>query len=82
MKEVYILQNQNSEYLSRQGEWLDGSDSSSLFYTPHKDVAINTRVEQTIKDPTLRVHLVESQLDEKSNPTIQVQTAELELEAG
>lgn len=67
MSEVYIIRNQDQLYLSKQGEWVDGSDSQSLFRTAHKDEALNMKVELSVRDPKLRLNLVTVVLDEKGH---------------
>lgn len=67
MSEVYIIRNQGHLYLSKQGEWVDGSDRHCLFRTTHKDEALNMKVELSVRDPQLRLTLVTSALDEKGH---------------
>lgn len=65
MNSVFIIQNQYNLYLTKQGEWADGTDANSLYSTPHKDVAINTKVEHSVRDPLLRLMIIPCTLDEK-----------------
>lgn len=65
MNSVFIIQNQYNLYLTKQGEWADGTDANSLYSTPHKDVAINTKVEHSVRDPLLRLIVVPCTLDQK-----------------
>ncbi|MDQ2076126.1 hypothetical protein [Marinimicrobium sp. ABcell2] len=70
MSELYILQNQDKLFLSKQKEWLDGRDRNSLFKTPHKDEAVNQRVEISAKDYTQRITLMLCPVDERGLPVI------------
>ncbi len=57
MTQVYLLKNQNDEFLDRSGEWVKSGDEKTLFKTIHKDEAINQRVEYTVKNPELRIFI-------------------------
>ncbi len=70
MTQVFILQNQELYFYSKQGEWTDGRDAKILFRTPHKDEAVNQCVEITAKDYTQRVHVLECELNDKGNPQL------------
>lgn len=70
MKKVFILQNQNKEFLSKRNEWVDGRDANALYKTPHKDEAINQKVEASAKDYTQRVCILDCQLNDKKLPVI------------
>ncbi len=70
MTQVFILQNQEQYFYSKQGEWTDGRDAKILFRTEHKDEAVNQCVEITAKDYTQRVHVIECDLNEKGNPQL------------
>lgn len=73
MTEVYLLQNHQGFYLNRQQEWVDGAEAASLYRAEHKDEAINTKVELTVKAPDLRIQLVECTLNERGQPCIAVE---------
>src|SRR5690625_3756472 len=70
MSDVYLLQNQDKLFLGKQKDWLDGRDRNSLFKTPHKDEAVNQRVEISAKDYTQRVALLLCPVDERGLPVI------------
>lgn len=70
MKYAYLLQNQHKLLLSKGREWVDARDLRCLFQTPHKDEAINQKVEVNAKDYTQRIHLLEVELNEKGLPII------------
>lgn len=67
MSELYIIQNQHNLYLDKHGEWVDGSESQSLFRTAHKDEAINIKVEHAVRSPDLRLSLVLASTNEKGH---------------
>lgn len=70
MSDVYLLQNQDKLFLGKQKDWLDGRDRNSLFKTPHKDEAVNQRVEISAKDYTQRIALLLCPIDERGLPVI------------
>lgn len=70
MSDVYILQNQAKLFLGKQKDWLDGTDPSSLYKTPHKDEAINLMFEVSSKDYTQRIHTVSCGVNDKGLPVI------------
>ncbi|MBB3169922.1 hypothetical protein [Simiduia aestuariiviva] len=70
MKTAFLLQNQNKLLLNKQREWVDATDLKSLYLTPHKDEAINQKVEVNAKDYTQRIHLLECPLNEKGLPQV------------
>lgn len=72
MKQVFILQNQHKQFLTKQGEWTDGRDGNTLYRTEHKDEAINQQFEASSKDYTLRLTLIECSLNERGVPIIPV----------
>ncbi|WP_428819536.1 hypothetical protein [Microbulbifer sp. MCCC 1A16149] len=70
MSHVYVLTNQHQQFLSKSNEWIDGRESTKLFRTEHKDVAINQMFEANTRDVTLRIELLECALDTKKHPQI------------
>lgn len=70
MKQVFVLQNQNNQFLNKQGEWCDGREAKTLYNTEFKDEAINQQFEVSSKDYTLRVTLLRCKLDERRIPQI------------
>ncbi len=67
---VFLLQNQHQQLLSRQGEWVDGREAGSLFRTPHRDEAVNQMIEVNAKDYTLRIKVLECELNERGLPLL------------
>ena len=75
MKTAFLLQNQHMLLLSKQREWTDATDLKCLYQTPHKDEAINQKVEVNAKDYTQRIHLLECTLNDKGLPIIPAEAA-------
>jgi hypothetical protein len=67
---VFVVKNQHGQYLSKQQEWLDGTDNQSLYRTRHRDEAINTVFEVSSRDIYLRAESVVCELDAKGNPAL------------
>ncbi len=72
MTELYILRNQHGYFLGKQKDWLDGRDRGALYKTPHKDEAINLKVEVSAKDFEQRIHILPCQADERGLPVLAV----------
>jgi hypothetical protein len=70
MNDIFILQNQDNLFLSKQNTWVDGRELGILFKTPHKDEAVNQLCEVSAKDYTQRIKLVECTANEKGLPII------------
>ena len=67
---VFILRNQAGLYLNKQNEWVDGSDSHSLFRAAYRDIAANTLFELTLKDVELRGEVIRCTPDGKGDPLL------------
>ena len=70
MTSVFVVKNQLGQYLNKQQEWVEGSDSHTLFRTLHKDEAINTVFEVSSRDIYLRAEAIACELDAKGNPIV------------
>jgi len=75
MNKVFVVKNQHGLYLSKQQEWVGGTESQSLFRTAHRDEAINTVFEVSSKDIYLRAEAVACDVDAKNNPVVEVNAA-------
>ncbi len=75
MSSVFVVKNHLDLYLSKQQEWVDGSDRHSLFRTAHKDEAINTVFEVSSRDIYLRAEALACEVDDKGNPIVTVVAA-------
>lgn len=63
MQNVFLLQNQDALYLSKSGEWQSSGDTKTLFRTQFKDEAINHKVEFSVKQPEIRIKIIQAELD-------------------
>lgn len=72
MNEVYVVRNQEGQYLSKQREWVSGRDASVLYRTPHKDEAVNTVFEVSAKDLQLRAEPLACTVDHRQLPQVEV----------
>lgn len=70
MSQVFIVRNQQGLYLSKQREWISGSDAQHLYRTAHKDDAINTVFEVSSKDVHVRATAVACALNDKGQPQV------------
>jgi hypothetical protein len=76
MNTVFAIKNQHGLYLSKQQEWVTGSDNQNLFRTAHKDEAINTVFELSSRDIYVRAEAIACEADAKGNPTVEVSAIE------
>lgn len=72
MASVFVVKNQLGLFLNKQQEWIDGSDSHTLYRTAHKDEAINTVFEVSSRDIYLRAEAIACDCDDKGNPRVEV----------
>lgn len=70
MTEVFVLQNQNQLFLSKQNEWVDGREPQSLFKCAHKDEALNQLIEVNSKDYQQRIKIVSCPANPKGVPEL------------
>lgn len=75
MASVFVVKNQLGLFLSKQQEWVNGSDSHTLYRTAHRDEAINTVFEVSSRDIYLRAEALACECDEKGNPLVTVTAA-------
>lgn len=66
MTQVYLIQNQQQLYYAKDGTWLDYKNAKKLFYSEHKDIALNQLIEVNSKHIDLRLILTEAKLDNKT----------------
>lgn len=70
MKSIFVIRNQHGLYLNKQHEWVEGREAASLYRTPHRDEAINTVFEASIRDISIRAEVVACRLDERNLPRV------------
>lgn len=68
---VFVIQNVNGCYLNRESEWNPVESSANLFYSPHKDVALNQLLEINSHDVLLRANVVACPADARGRPLIE-----------
>lgn len=70
MKEVFIICNQHGQFLGKQGQWLDESEPSAAWRSPHRDVTLNHMIETNARDIEQRLTLLQCPLNEKDIPLL------------
>jgi hypothetical protein len=67
---MYVIQNQHDYFLAKNGEWLDGREPTQLYKTNHKDEALNQMFEANSRDYSLRLQLLDCEINAKKQPII------------
>ncbi|WP_193163126.1 hypothetical protein [Microbulbifer hainanensis] len=70
MSHVYVLTNQHQQFLSKSNEWIDGREAIRLFRSEYKDVAINQMFEANTRDVSLRIELLQCEVNGKGQPQV------------
>ncbi|BFM09584.1 hypothetical protein [Halioxenophilus aromaticivorans] len=70
MSTLFVLRNQDSLFINRQGEWVSGREANSLFRAKFKDEALNEVFEISARDFGQRITVEEVQATEKGQPII------------
>lgn len=70
MKDVFVIANQHNQFLGKQGQWLDESEPSAAWRSPHRDVALNHMIEVNSRDIEQRLVLLQCPLNEKDIPLL------------
>ncbi|GAB3105598.1 hypothetical protein [Pseudomaricurvus hydrocarbonicus] len=70
MKSVFLLQNQHKRLLNKQGEWVDGREANTLYRSVHRDEALNQMIEVNSRDYTLRIKVLECELNDRGVPLL------------
>ena len=70
MSNVFVIQNQEGQFLSRQKEWLEKTEIKALYKTPHRDLAVNELFEITSKDARVRAKVVSAEATSKGLPLV------------
>ena len=69
----FVIKNCALQFLCKNMEWLDvesTDNTSTLFHTPHKDIALNQLIEINTKDITLRAEVICCEQDVKGRPIL------------
>lgn len=67
--------------LDKHLQWTHDIESSPLFYTPHRDIALNQLIELNAKDISLRAEIVECAADSKGRPLVLLEALNTEQNA-
>lgn len=81
MTEVFLLKNQHGNFLEKSGEWVNPTQSKSLYRTLHRDEAINQKVELAVKNADLRVEITTGQVGPEGKLVLQHCDIPLEMPA-
>jgi hypothetical protein len=78
---IYIIQSREMSTLDKHLQWTLNIESSSLFYTPHRDIALNQLIELNAKDISLRADVVECAADPQGRPVVLLEALNTERAA-
>lgn len=67
---VFVIRNQQGQFLNKQKEWQDSGDNRSLMRLKYHDEALNVVFELSSKDIYLRAIAVECEQDSSGHPVI------------
>ena len=67
---IYILQKHDKMTLNSDLEWISDIKPSDVFYTSHRDIALNQLIELNAKDTDLRADIIECDADAKGCPVL------------
>lgn len=67
---LYILKTRNNLVLNKNSAWSDEPHRDTVFFTEHRDIALNQLIEVNAKDTDLRVYMVECDSDAKGRPIV------------
>ncbi len=70
MSSVFVIQNQQGQFLSRHREWVDNTQIQAVYKTPHRDLAVNEWVELTARDTAARARVVAVDTTSKGLPLL------------
>jgi hypothetical protein len=70
MNSVFVIQNQQGQFLSRHKEWVDNTQIQAVYKTPHRDLAVNEWVELTARDIAARARVVAVDTTSKGLPLL------------
>ena len=72
---IYIIKSHDESILGKDFDWLDGTNASLIFNTPHRDIALNQLIELNAKDINLRAEIIECEADKKGRPIMLLESA-------
>ena len=71
---IFILQRHDRAVLSKDLDWTCDVTSNDIFYSPHRDIALNQLIEINAKQIDLRVNIIECKTDANGRPVMQLKT--------
>lgn len=75
---LYLIENQYGQLLSKELTWIDLGETDVLFFSPHKDQAVNQLVELSSRDTSLRGKVTQCAVDDRGRPLLTQLTATAE----
>ena len=72
MPDVFVITNQLGHFWGKSKQWVDGKDPRTVLRARHQDEAVNTLVELSAKDMTLRGQVIEVPLSQRGEPVVTV----------
>ncbi|MFV0478073.1 MAG: hypothetical protein ACK5ME_09590 [Parahaliea sp.] len=72
MSEIFVIRNQLGHYWGKSKVWTDGRDSKAVLRLKHHDEGLNTLVEISSKDITLRGEVLCLDIDAGANPVFEI----------
>ena len=72
MPDVFVIANQLGHFWGKSKQWVDGKDPRTILRARHQDEAVNTLVELSTKDMTLRGQVIEVPLSQRGEPVVTV----------
>jgi len=72
MSELFVISNQHGHYWGKSREWLDGSEARALWRSEFRDDAVNTLVELSARDITLRGRVDAVPVNPRGEPLVSI----------
>ena len=72
MPDVFVITNQLGHFWGKSKQWVDGKDPRTILRARHQDEAVNTLVDLSTKDMTLRGQVIEVPLSQRGEPVVTV----------
>ena len=67
---VFVIQNTSGLFLNKESQWAACETGNEMFFSPHRDVALNQLLEVNTHDVFLRAKVVERPTDARGRPLI------------
>lgn len=80
-KRTFVIRNQFQQYLDKHAGWQSGKDAQALYRADYHDQALNTLIEINARDISLRGEIIETDLDDKKRPIVEISEAALALDS-